>query len=195
MMMEFRVVSLSTVSHSYTAQVRVAAHFSMTSSLGTIIPRRGAPTLQHPEPAGSPEAVCTFKPPPHRTLALTTPAVTAAGNRASGPGAVRGDAMSPPRPPCDERCRVTPGQWLPRLRQRHRQGARPSAEAERCRHSRVPRPRARCSSALWSPYRSTAVADLYWDGGGRGAVGNMATLVLDNGAYNAKIGYSHANVR
>lgn len=38
------------------------------------------------------------------------------------------------------------------------------------------------------------MADQYWDGGGRGAVGNMATLVLDNGAYNAKIGYSHANV-
>lgn len=39
------------------------------------------------------------------------------------------------------------------------------------------------------------MADQYWDGGGRGAAGNMATLVLDNGAYNAKIGYSHASVR
>lgn len=39
------------------------------------------------------------------------------------------------------------------------------------------------------------MADQYWDGGGRGAVGSMATLVLDNGAYTAKIGYSHANVR
>lgn len=58
-----------------------------------------------------------------------------------------------PAHPSDERCRVTPGQWLPQLHERHGQGARPAAEAERSRHSRVLPGHARIASPLYGHRR------------------------------------------
>lgn len=145
----------------------------------TFLPRRGAPAPQHPGPAESPAVVRNFKPPPHRALVKHPRPVRSRRCRprgvGGGAGAVRpGRALSAVTPchlhahPCDESCRVRRGQWLPQFRERHRQGARPAAEAERCRHSRVP-PRAapplyghRRDPRRWRINTGTAAAVAPW---------------------------------